>query len=290
MHFVYSALLADVIDNSFLEIFNLDSIKGGILTYGFAFIKTIVLTILYVFIGKKLINFILKILNKYFEKSSLEVSVTGFLSTFVKAALYIILITIIVVEVIGIQSSTVIALLGSAGLSIGLALQGGLSNFAGGVLILLLKPFRVGDYIISEGYEGTVTAIDIFYTKLLTFDNRLLVMPNGTLSNSNIINVTNEPNRRLDILIPISYNEDIKHVKGLLEDIIISSDMILKEQNIDVFVSQFEQSALQIGIRVWVLKENYWILKWELLEKIKNVFDENKISLQINQMDVNIKQ
>lgn len=290
MHFVYSALLADAIDNSFLEIFNLDSIKGGILTYGFAFIKTIVLTILYVFIGKKLINFILKILNKYFEKSSLEVSVTGFLSTFVKAALYIILITIIVVEVIGIQSSTVIALLGSAGLSIGLALQGGLSNFAGGVLILLLKPFRVGDYIISEGYEGTVTAIDIFYTKLLTFDNRLLVMPNGTLSNSNIINVTNEPNRRLDILIPISYNEDIKHVKGLLEDIIISSDMILKEQNIDVFVSQFEQSALQIGIRVWVLKENYWILKWELLEKIKNVFDENKISLQINQMDVNIKQ
>lgn len=290
MHFVYSALIADVIDNSFLEIFNLDSIKGGILTYGFAFIKTIVLTILYVFIGKKLINFILKILNKYFEKSSLEVSVTGFLSTFVKAALYIILITIIVVEVIGIQSSTVIALLGSAGLSIGLALQGGLSNFAGGVLILLLKPFRVGDYIISEGYEGTVTAIDIFYTKLLTFDNRLLVMPNGTLSNSNIINVTNEPNRRLDILIPISYNEDIKHVKGLLEDIIISSDMVLKEQNIDVFVSQFEQSALQVGIRVWVLKENYWILKWELLEKIKNVFDENKISLQINQMDVNIKQ
>lgn len=290
MHFVYSALIADVIDNSFLEIFNLDSIKGGILTYGFAFIKTIVLTILYVFIGKKFINFILKILNKYFEKSSLEVSVTGFLSTFVKAALYIILITIIVVEVIGIQSSTVIALLGSAGLSIGLALQGGLSNFAGGVLILLLKPFRVGDYIISEGYEGTVTAIDIFYTKLLTFDNRLLVMPNGTLSNSNIINVTNEPNRRLDILIPISYNEDIKHVKGLLEDIIISSDMVLKEQNIDVFVSQFEQSALQVGIRVWVLKENYWVLKWELLEKIKNVFDENKISLQINQMDVNIKQ
>jgi small conductance mechanosensitive channel len=290
MHLVFTALITDVIDSSFLELLNLQSIKGGILSYGLVFLKTIVLTILYVFIGKKLIKFILKVLDKYFSRSSLEISVTGFLLTFIKAVLYILLITIIIVEVIGIQSSTVIALLGSAGLSIGLALQGGLSNFAGGVLILLLRPFRVGDYIISEGYEGTVTAIDIFYTKLLTFDNKLLVMPNGTLSNSNIINVTNEPNRRLDVLIPISYDEDINLVKGLLKDIIMSSDMVLKEHAIDVFVSQFEQSALQIGIRVWVLKENYWILKWELLEKIKNVFDANKISLQINQMDVNIKQ
>lgn len=290
MQLVLAALITDVVNDSFIKRFDIDLIKGGILSYGLGFLKTVILTIIYVFIGKKLIKFLLNVLDKYFTRSSLEVSVKGFLSNFIKAVLYILLVTIIVIDVIGIQSSSVIALLGSAGLSIGLALQGGLSNFAGGVLILLLKPFRVGDYIISEEYEGTVTAIDIFYTKLLTFDNRLLVMPNGTLSNSNIINVTNEPNRRIDILVPISYSEDVSHVKGLLKEIVMNNDKVLKEHEIEVFVSNFDPSALQLGVRVWVLKENYWPLRWELLEKIKNILDENKISLQITQMDVNIKQ
>ncbi len=290
MHLVLAALITDGSSFKLFEQFNFDTIMNGILSYGLGLLKTVILTIIYVFIGKKLIKFLLSLVDKYFTRSSLEVSVKGFLSNFIKAVLYILLVTIIVVEVIGVQGSTIIALLGSAGLSIGLALQGGLSNFAGGVLILLLKPFRVGDYIISEGYEGTVTAIDIFYTKLLTFDNRLLVMPNGTLSNSNIINVTNEPNRRIDILIPISYSENVSLVKDLLREIIMSNDKVLKEHEMEVYVSNFDQSALQIGVRVWVLKENYWPLKWELLEKIKNVLDENKISLQITQMDVNIKQ
>lgn len=290
MHLVLAASIADTVNSSFFKQFNIDIIKDGILSYGLVFFKTVLLTIIYVFIGKKLIKFLLKGLDKYFTRSSLEVSVTGFLSNFIKAVLYILLVTFIVVDIIGIQSSSIIALLGSAGLSIGLALQGSLSNFAGGVLILLLKPFRVGDYIISDGYEGSVTAIDIFYTKLLTIDNRRLVMPNGTLSNSNIINVTNEPNRRIDIMIPISYSEDVTLVKDLLKEIIMSNDKVLKEFETDVYISNFDQSALQIGVRVWVLKDNYWPLKCELLEKIKKVLDENKISLQITQMDVNIKQ
>lgn len=290
MNFVLGSIITTAADSSISDVFNIDTIKSGLVNYGLGFLKTVLLTIMYVYIGKKLIQFVMKLLDKYFVRSKLEVSVKGFLTTLIKALLHIILITIIVVDVIGIESSTVIAILGSAGLSIGLALQGGLSNFAGGVLILLLKPFRVGDYIICEGFEGTVTGIDIFYTKLVTFDNRSLVMPNGTLANSNIINVTNEPNRRLDIIVPISYGEDVQRVKNLILEILRSNDKVLKELDINVFVSNFEQSALQIGVRAWVLKDNYWELKWELLEKINNVLEENKISLQINQMNVNIKQ
>lgn len=231
----------------------------------------------------------MKMIETYFNKINIEISVSGFLIAFIRAFLFILLITIIVIPILGVDESTIIAIIGSAGLSIGLALQGGLSNFAGGVLILILKPFKVGDYIITNGNEGTVTTIDIFYTKLLTIDNKLLVMPNGALSNTNIINVTNEPIRRLDINVSINVAENVDRVKDILLQLAKGHEFVLQDKEISVFVNGFEQNVITLGYRMWVLNENYWALKWQLLEQIKIKFDENNISMQFSQMNINIK-
>lgn len=261
----------------------------GIVEEGLNFILKIIFAIIIVVIGKKLIRFLTSLLDKYFRRTKMEISVAGFLLAMIRAGLYIMLAVFIITGIIGIESTPIVAIVGSAGLSIGLALQGSLSNFAGGVLILLLKPFRVGDYIITGTNEGTVTAIDIFYTRMLTLDNRLLVMPNGTLSNANIINVTYEPVRRLDIPILIDYSENIKKVKDLLTEIAGGHEKVIKDREISVFVNSFDPSAINIGVRVWTLKEDYWTLKCELLEDIKNKFDENKITIPFDQLDVNIR-
>ncbi|WMJ88695.1 mechanosensitive ion channel family protein [Anaerocolumna sp. MB42-C2] len=261
----------------------------GFLNEGLDFIKRLLIAVIILVIGKKLIHYFIGLLTKYFNRTKMEASVAGFLQAMIRAILYITLAAFIIIQVIGVASAPIIAILGSAGLSIGLALQGSLSNFAGGVLILLLKPFRVGDYIITGGNEGTVTAIDIFYTRLLTVDNRLLVMPNGSLSNANIINVTYEPVRRLDISVLIDYSENIKKVKDILTEIAENHELVLKDQDISVFVNSFDSSAINIGIRVWVIKENYWTLKCELLELIKTQFDKNEITIPFDQLDVNIR-
>jgi small conductance mechanosensitive channel len=181
------------------------------------------------------------------------------------------------------------AVLGSAGLTVGLALQGSLSNFAGGVLILFMKPFQVGDYIITGAKEeGTVMGIDIFYTHLLTPDNKRIVIPNGGLSNSSITNVTREPVRRLDILVSVDYSEDILKVKEILSKLVEKEDMVEKDRPVDIYVSSFDTSAISIGLRVWTATECYWQLKWKLLEEIKAAFEENKIVIPFNQLDVNM--
>jgi small conductance mechanosensitive channel len=287
-------LLETVADKGFNNINTIlgdyfDSGLKGIINNGLNFVIKIIVAIIVLIIGKKLIRFFTGLLDKYFNRSKLEVSVAGFLLAMIKAVLYVILAVFIITGIIGIASTPIIAIIGSAGLSVGLALQGSLSNFAGGVLILLLKPFRVGDYIISGGNEGTVTTIDIFYTRLLTIDNRLLVMPNGTLSNTNIINVTSEPVRRLDITVLIDYSENIKKVKDILTDILSNHELVLKDRDNSIFVNSFDPSAINIGVRAWVLKENYWVLKCELLELIKNQFDENKITIPFDQLDINIR-
>lgn len=250
---------------------------------------SIIIALIVWFIGKKIINFILKLLDKSFERSSMEISVSQFLRALVSASLKIILV-VIVVGIVGVKSSSLVALVGSAGLTIGLAVQGSLSNFAGGVLILLVKPFKVGDYIIekSGNNEGVVTAIDIFYTKLLTADNKMIVIPNGTLSNTSIINVTNEPIRRLDLNVSVDYSENIGKVKDILSDLAASNDKILPDYDTTIYVSSFDPSAINIGMRVWVNQEDYWILKWEMLENIKNAFDANNITIPFDQLDVNV--
>lgn len=262
----------------------LDKVIASFLRFG----RLLLIAVIIIFIGRKLIKWLVRLLHKSLDRSNLDEGVTKFLVSAVSISLNIILM-IIAANVLGLETSSLVALVGSAGLTLGLALQGSLSNFAGGVLILVMKPFRIGDYIIVGSNEGTVSNIDIFYTKLLTVDNRLIVIPNGSLSNSNIINVTNEPIRRLDLAISVDYSENIKKVKDILWRLGTENEMVLKDEyNVDVFVGSFDPSAISIGLRVWVEKENYWVLKWELLEKIKETFDAEGVQIPYDQLDVNI--
>lgn len=240
-------------------------------------------------IGRKINHWIMKLVERWFNRSNLDDGASGFLSTVVKVALNIVLLTIIL-GIVGIQTSSLVALVGSAGFTIGLALQGSLSNFSGGVLILLLKPFKVGDYIIAVGknVEGTVEKIDICYTKLTTIDNQMIVVPNGSLSNMEIINTTNEEKRRIDLFVPVPYSCDINKVKQVLTSVARSCEGVLVEEEIQVFLYSFDASSISMGFRVWCDTQDYWPLKWELQEKIKVAFDKENISIPFNQLDVKV--
>lgn len=177
-------------------------------------------------------------------------------------------------------------MLGSAGLALGLALQGSLANFAGGILLLYTKPFRVGDYICALGNEGTVVNIDIVYTTLLMPDNRKVVLPNGNLANTNIVNITHDTMRRIDILVGVDYESDIRQVKEVLLELAHQYPLVLQDQSIDVFVNDFDSSAISMGMRVWVSTDDYWKAKWDLQEQIKLMFDKNHISIPYDRVDV----
>lgn len=251
------------------------------------FLFLLLLACLIYIVGKKLMNILIKIVKKAFERAKMDVGVSNFLLSVLKALCYgLLLITI--AATLGLPTTSFVALLGSIGLTIGLALQGSLSNFAGGVLILILKPFRVGDFISVEGSEGTVIAIDIFYTKILTTENKLVVLPNGTLANSEITNATSEPIRRLDIVIPIGYDDDIKAVKQELFLISQRNDKILEEHPVDLYVSGYGKDAVEISMRVWAKTEDCFALKGELLETIKYMFDEKGFTIPFNRMDVTV--
>lgn len=248
----------------------------------------IVIALIAFFIGKKLINIILKFLKKSFARSSMEEGVANFLLSIIKFALLFLLL-IIICQFLGLETSSVIALLGSAGLAVGLALQGSLANFAGGVLILIMKPFVVGDYIIVGDKEGTVISIDITYTKLQMIDNKTVIMPNGKLADSDIINVTKQEKRRVDLEVAVSYSANIKKVREVLDGIIRNQPHILRDEPVDIVVGSLNSSSVDMVVHVWVKKENYWQVRWALLEEIKEKFDEEGIEIPFSQLDVNIK-
>ncbi len=239
-------------------------------------------------IGRKLINLLVKLLDKSFRKSSMDLGVIKFLNSFIRISLNIVLI-VVIAGFVGLETTSLATIIGSAGLAIGLSLQGSLSNFAGGVLVLILKPFTIGDYIISGSNEGVVKGIDIFYTRLLTADNKLVVIPNGALSNSPITNVTNQDIRRVDIVVGVDYSEDIRKVKNLLSDIANNYEFIEKDKGVDIFVDELASSSVNIGFRVWAKTENYWKVKWDMNENIKYEFDKAGISIPFDQLDVSIK-
>lgn len=253
------------------------------------FLVQVIVAILVLLIGSRIIKFLLKLIKKSLDRSKVETGVVTFLCSLVKYSLYFILAMIILAQ-FGVTTSSVVAVLGSAGLTLGLALQGSLSNFAGGVLILLLKPFVVGNYIIdgATGQEGTVFSITIFYTKLLTIDNRLILIPNGTLSNSSITNVTHMEKRRIDLLIGVSYEANLAKTKQVLLDVVKSEDKILPGEPVDVYVSELADSSVQMGVRAWVKTEDYWPIRWKMTEDIKNALDANGISIPYPQMDVTV--
>lgn len=251
----------------------------------------LLLTIILFIVGSRLIKVVRKIVRRSMERTGADMGVIQFMDSLIKLLLYFLLIMFLA-DGIGVDTTSVMALVGSAGLTIGLAFQGSLSNFAGGVLILLIKPFKVGDYIIytSGNLEGKVTKIEMFYTTLFTIDNKKVVIPNGTLSNSSLINVTAEDKRRIDIVVGIDYTANLKLAKEVCLNLLAAQPAVLQDQNNMVVVDDLADSSVNLKICCWVSAEDYWSTRWELIEKIKLAFDENGIEIPFNQLDVNLKQ
>ena len=249
----------------------------------------VVLALVFFFIGGKVIKWIRKIVRRSFERTGADTGVTQFVDSMLKFGLYALLIFMIATN-FGVESSSVAALITSAGVAVGLALQGSLSNFAGGILILLLKPFVVGDYIAvpQEGIEGTVKEIQIFYTKMATVDNQTVVVPNSILTSNSLTNVTARPERKLDLKVGISYDADMKQAKHIIEEILHRDLSVIQDEEIVVFVSDLADSAVMIGLRAWVKTEEYWAARWRILEQIKTEFDQAGIEIPYNQLTVHL--
>lgn len=249
----------------------------------------VLLALVVFFIGTQLIKLIRRILRKSFERRNVDVGVSRFLDSLVKAVLYILLLFMIA-SYFGLDATSVVALVGSAGVAIGLAVQGSLSNFAGGVLILLLKPFKIGDYIRdAAGNEGTVEEVQLFYTRLITPDRHIVIVPNGTLANSNILNMSTTEDRRLDLKISISYDADISRAKEVLLSVMSADQGVLQEQEKQVFVEELANSSVVLCMRCYSKNELFWETKWRLLEAAKYALDEAEISIPFPQLDVHMK-
>lgn len=266
----------------------MEKILDTVLSYGLTFGKNILVALVIYFVGRKLIKWVLRLLNRPLEKGKVDPMVVKFINSIVNIMLHAVML-VGVVSVLGVPTATFVTLFGTVSLTVGLALQGSLSNFAGGVLILLFKPFHVGDYIIACGSEGTVTGIDVFYTKLTTGDNRIVVIPNGTLANASLTNVTSEKIRRLDIQVGVSYDSDIKRVKEVLNNVIQGKEAVVEDKGVQIFVASLDESQITMETRVWVNAPDYWPVKWQLLEEFKLALDENGIEIPFNQLSVMVK-
>lgn len=249
----------------------------------------VLLALLIFLIGRQLIKLARKIIRKSMERVHAETGAIQFVESFVKAALYVVLVFFIA-SFLGADAASIVALLGSAGVAIGLAVQGSLSNLAGGVLILLLKPFKVGDYIVENAgkQEGTVSEIQIFYTKLLTPDNRVIVLPNGALANNSLVNVTAAKFRRLDINIGISYDSDIRQAKEVLQKVLETDAATKKDMELRVFVNELAANSVDLGVRCWLENADYWEGKWRITENCKYALDEAGITIPFPQLDVHL--
>ena len=259
-------------------------LPGKILSFGMRVLFVVVLFL----VGAQVIKVVRRVVKKAMEKADADLSVITFVDSFIKIGLYVVLVFLLATN-LGVDAASVVALLGSAGVAIGLAVQGSLSNFAGGVLILVLKPFKIGDYIIdAAGNEGTVHEVHIFYTTLLTGDNKTVILPNGTLANNSITNVSTQTTRRIDIPVGISYDSDIRVAKEAIMKLMSSNDKILQNGTCNVFVSELAASSVDLNVRCWVNSADYWDVRGWLAENVKYTLDEAGISIPFPQMDVHL--
>lgn len=249
----------------------------------------VALAFVVIVIGMKLIGWVRKILRRSLERNNADTGLIQFLDSFVKYVLYTIL-ALTILQRFGVQTTSIVAAIGSVGVAIGLALQGSLSNFAGGVIILLIKPFKVGDYIVQGSMEGTVSEIQLFYTTLTTGDNRKVIIPNGQLADNSLINVTSAETRRVDIKVGISYQSDIKQAKELLMKLAMNDPDTIKEGDKAPMtaVDELGDSSVGMLLRVWTATGSYWSVKYRLNEAVKLAFDEYGIEIPYNQLDVHV--
>jgi len=238
-------------------------------------------------IGRQVVKILIKVISSALERSNTEDTVRIFVTNLLNTLLMIV-VFIAAINQLGIQTTSIIAVLGAAGLAIGLALQGSLSNFAAGILIVIYRPYKVGDYIQADNHLGTVDDIQIFSTVLKTPDNKLVIVPNSSIMNGSIVNFSNQDKRRVDIIASCSYEDDIDKVKSVLADILSKDDRILSEPKPRIAVSELADSSVNMIVRPWVKNSDYIDVYYSLLEEIKKRFDQEGISIPYPQSDVHI--
>ncbi|KPM31376.1 Small-conductance mechanosensitive channel [Croceitalea dokdonensis DOKDO 023] len=245
-------------------------------------LPNLALAIILLIVGLWIIKFLNRMVRKFFERKDYDPTLETFLQSFIRIALKVILFVLVVTQ-LGVKTSSLVAMIGAAGLAIGLALQGSLANFAGGVLILLFKPFKVGDFISAQGVDGTVKEISIFNTKLNTFGNQLAIIPNGQLSNGNVINYNAENTRRDKFDIGIGYGSNIKKAKDILLAICADRDTILKDPMPEVYVGELADSSVNLTLRFWAKNEDFWAAHFYVVEETKKRFDGAGIEIPFPQ-------
>lgn len=235
------------------------------------------------------INILTKLFKRALTKANTDISqLTHFFGKFINLTLKILLL-MSVASMLGVETTSFLTILGAAGLAIGLALQGSLANFAGGILIILFKPFKVGDFVETSGGTGIVSRIDLLHTVLNTPDNKVIILPNGPLSNNSVTNYSMKNTRRLDFNIGVSYNADIKQAREIILKLFLQEQRILKEPAPVVFLTSLDDSSINLSTRVWVMTSDFWPVSFEYLEKIKEEFDKNNIEIPFPQRDIHIK-
>ena len=246
------------------------------------FIPNLILAVVILVVGWWMVRFINKMVAKFFDKKDYEPTLESFIQSFINISLKVLLFVVVVTQ-LGVKSSSLVAMIGAAGLAIGLALQGSLANFAGGVLILIFKPFKVGDWISAQGLDGSVKQITIFSTKLNTFGNQIAIIPNGQLSNGSIVNYNGEANRRENYKVGISYSSNIKTAKDILLAICEEDERILKDPAPEVYVDSLGDSSVNLTLRFWAPNDVFWPARFNVIEQSKLRFDEAGIEIPFPQ-------
>jgi len=263
-----------------------EQLSDLVIQYG----QRIVLAILVYIVGRLLVGFVMRLIRRSFEmRKDLDPTVRSFLDSVLRTVLMIMLL-LTVFQTLGIALTSFIAVLGAASLAVGLAFQGSLSNFAGGVLILIFRPFNVGDFIDAAGTMGTVAEIRILYTVLNTIDNRRVVIPNGGLANTSVTNFSVNPTRRIDLVFGAAYSADIDTVKRVLQQVVAGMEQILSEPAPVIGVLEHGDSAIKYALRVWVKREDFLTTTLALNEAVKKAFDAEGIEIPFPQRDVHLHQ
>ena len=257
-------------------------------TVGATSIFKILLAVAILIVGSKSIKLLLRLLNKSRGYTGLDESVRSFLNSFIRVVLYAVLY-ITAATALGVPETSLVTALASCGLAVGLALQGSLSNFAGGIMILIFKPFKIGDYIVSGEFEGTVREINVLYTVIITIDNCKVTIPNGSISNAPVTDVTGLPTRRMDIPVGIAYAADIDKALSALLGVAADENNVLKSPIPEAMVDSLGDSSVNLILRVWVATENYWDVRYRLTKRVKETFDRNGIEIPFPQMDVHVE-
>lgn len=247
--------------------------------------KSIVIAILIYFVGKTLISLINRMLSGVMERKNVDPAIQSFLKSLVNIILMVLLI-VSVVGALGVNTTSFAALLASAGVAVGMALSGNLQNLAGGIVILLFRPFKVGDFIEAQGVSGTVNEIQIFHTILTTGDNKKIYLPNGSLSSNNIINYSKEERRRVEFEIGVEYGEDVEKVRRVLREIVDADERVLQEPAPFIVLGELAESSVNIKMRVWVKSEDYWNVFFDTNEKIYNEFNRRGINFPYPQLTI----